>query len=328
MGLAVSASGVVERKHGAPDRARNALFGLLRLLDREGYRFVTPTPSTHARVIGRADRRDARNVHDALGWSLPFRRDVLPAELFDLLDEADVLEPLGDGRFKAGVRVSSARDALFLHSAYPTEAEDSVFLGPDSYRFADLIVARMGALAPGARILDYAAGAGVGGITAARAAPGAVLTQADVNRQALRFAAVNAAVAGLYHREVEASRPSDVGGVFDLIVTHPPFMMDEGRRRYRDGGDLHGARLSLEWALDALEMLAEGGRFVMHTGVAMVEGRDALLERLRGTIDPARFEWGYRELEPDIFGEDLDTAPYADVERIAAVGFWAERRAS
>lgn len=328
MDLAVGATDPVGREHDAPDRGRDALLRLLRVLDRDGYRFVTATPGTHARVVGRADRREARNVRDVLGWSLPFRRDVLPGELFDLLDEADALERLEDGRFKAGVRVSSVRDALFLHSAFPTDAEDSVFLGPDSYRFADLIVAEMGALEPGARIMDYAAGAGVGGITAARAAPGAVLTQADVNPKALRLAGVNAELAGLDRRELRATRPSDVDGPFDLIVTHPPFMMDEAGREYRDGGELYGAKLSLDWALDALGMLAAGGRFVMHTGVAIVDGRDLLLERLRDAIDPARFAWGYHELDPDIFSEDLDTPPYADVERIAAVGFWAERRAA
>ena len=316
------------REHDAADGGREVLLKLLSWLDGQGYRFVTATPGTHTRVVRRADRQAATNIRDVLGWSLPFSPDVIPAELFELLQAADVVERQEDGRFKATVRVSSVRDALFIHSAYPTLAEDSVFLGPDSYRFADLIIAKMGDLGPGSRIMDYAAGAGVGGITATRAAPGAALTQADINPKALRLAGVNAEFSGLKHREVEATRPSDVGGSFDLIVTHPPFMMDEAGRKYRDGGDLYGARLSLDWTLDAVELLEPNGRLVLHTGVSIVDGRDVFLEQLREKIDPARFDWGYHELDPDIFSEDLDTPPYAEVERIAAVGLWVTRRAS
>jgi hemerythrin-like domain-containing protein len=309
------------------DRSRAALLDLLRHLDGQGYRFVTATPGTHTRVLARADRRVAANVRAVRGWSLPFERDVISPALFDLLERAGVLDREGD-RFKATVRVSSVQDTLFLHSAFPTLAEDSVFLGPDSYRFADLILARMGELAPGARVMDYAAGTGVGGITAARAAPGARLTLADINPKALRLAAVNAEFAGLDHREVEANSPADVDGPFDLIVTHPPFMMDEAGRKYRDGGDLYGARLSLDWVVEGVELLNEGGRLVLHTGVSIVGGRDVLLDELRERIDPARFEFGYHELDPDIFSEDLDTPPYAEVERIAAVGLWITRRAA
>lgn len=326
MNLTFVNESMAEREHGAGDHSRGELLAVLRWLDAEGYRFVTATPGTHARVVKRADRQEARNVRDVLGWSLPFRAHVIPAELFELLRAADALEEQEDGRFKARHRVSSVHDTLFIHSAYPTLAEDSVFLGPDSYRYADLILARMGDLKPGARILDYAAGAGVGGITASRAATRPHLTQADINPKALRLAGVNAEFAGLDHQEVEANSPADVEGSFDLIVTHPPFMMDEAGRKYRDGGDLYGAKLSLDWTLEAVELLEPGGTFVMHTGVSIVDGRDVLLERLEQDLDRGRFDWGYHELDPDIFSEDLDTAPYAEVERIAATGLWVTRQ--
>lgn len=309
----------------AGDGGRDALLALLRHLDAIGYRFVTATPGTHARVVARADRRRAGNVRDALGWSLPFVPGTVGQELFDLLRAADVLEDAGDGLFRATVRVSSVRGTLLLHSAYPTLARDAVFLGPDSYRFADLVAARMGDLGPGARIMDYAAGSGVGGITAARAAPGAKLTLADVNLKALRLAGVNAEFAGLDHREVEATRPADVDEPFDLIVTHPPFMIDEDGPLYRHGGDLYGCKLALDWVLEGVELLAEGGRIVLHTGVSIVDGRDLLLERLSSDLDPARFAFGYHELDPDIFGDELDKPAYARVERIAAVGLWVAR---
>lgn len=308
-----------------PMSRRDALLALLRVLDAEGYRFVTATPATHARVIGRPGRTEARTLRDVLGWSLPFRPEVVPPAILDLLRAGETVRDASDGRLQATIRVSSVRGALFVHSAYPTTDYDSVFLGPDSYRFADYIASRMGSFAPGARILDYAAGAGVGGITAARGLIRPHLTLADLNPKALALASVNAAHAGIDHAAVEASRPGDVPGPFDLIVTHPPFMMDEDGRAYRDGGDLYGARLSLDWVLAGVRLLAPGGKLILHTGVSIVDGRDVLLERLIHALTAEGLAMDYHELDPDIFSEDLDQPAYAEVERIAAVGLCVTR---
>ncbi len=66
-----------------------------------------------------------------------------------------------------------------------------MFLGPDTYRFADLIAAEIGR-APVNRLLDLGAGAGVGGILAARYAPGATVFLSDVNPLALELAGASA----------------------------------------------------------------------------------------------------------------------------------------
>lgn len=219
--------------------------------------------------------------------------------------------------FRPLIRVSRVEGVLFLHSAYPTDAHDSVFLGPDSYRFAQLIEARM--LTGARRIVDYGAGAGVGGIIAARAAPGAHLTLADVNPKALFLASINAEHAGVDHATVNVSAPREIEGPFDVMVTHPPFMIDSERRAYRDGGDLYGAQLSLDWVLQGAALLGRGGRLILHTGVSIVDGRDVLLEALRERLPAEGFTMDYRELDPDIFSEDLEEPAYADVERIAAV---------
>ena len=311
--------------HAPADHRREALLSLLRALHRENYRFVTTTPGTHARVIGRPGHEEARTLRDVLGWSLPFRRELLPAAILDLLRAGEAVRALPDGRLQPLLRVSGVRGALFLHSAYPTTAHDAVFLGPDSYRFADFIVARMGELAPGARIADYGAGAGVGGITAARAQPRPRLTLADINPEALFLASVNADFAELSHVAVTASSPAELEGPFDLFVTHPPFMMDADGRTYRDGGDLYGARLSLDWVLQGVRLLAPGGRLILHAGVSIVEGRDVLLEQLTAQLDDAGLDIAYHELDPDIFSEDLDQPAYAEVERIAAVGLCITR---
>jgi methylase of polypeptide subunit release factors len=298
--------------------ARAPLLELLGSLERQSYRFVTATPGTHARVIRRSDRQKARALRDVLGWSLPFEPDVVPADLLNLLQAAKAVIEQPDGTLKSLLRVSQVEGTLFLHSAYPTTAEDSVFLGPDSCRFAQWITSRMQKGV--GTVLDYGAGAGVGGIVAARAAGNAHLTLADVNPKALFLASINAEHARLAHTTVHVSAPREVEGQFDLMVTHPPFMIDADRRAYRDGGDLYGAQLSLEWVLQGVDRLAPGGRLILHTGVSIVDGRDLLLEALQEQLPQTGLQMEYRELDPDIFSEDLDEPQYAQVERIAAVG--------
>lgn len=304
---------------------RGALLQLLRMLEGMDYRFVTATPGTHTRVLARDPGRQARSLRDVLGWSLPFAPDVLPRDVLDLLQAAGAMAQRDDGLLASRVRVSSVHDTLFLHSAFPTLAADSVFLGPDSYRFADFIVARMAALDPGARILDYGAGAGVGGISAARHRRGTILTLADINPKALFLSSINAEFAGIEHATVEASTPEAVPGEHDLIVTHPPFMMDDQGRAYRDGGDLYGARLSLDWVVAGSRKLRPGGQLILHTGVSIVDGRDVLLERLTDEFRDSDWSMFYQELDPDIFSEDLEQPAYAEVERIAAVGLVVTR---
>lgn len=309
------------------DERRDILLALMRRLDQEGYEFTTPTPGTHSRVLARPGRREARALRDVLGWSQPFSPGVVASDLVELLDRAGVLSRRPDGFMAADIRVSSIRGALFLHSAFPTTAQDSVFLGPDSNRFADLIVAKMDDMGESARILDYGAGAGVGGITAARRVPHARLTLADINPKALFLSSINAEFAGVTHDTVQVRGPGEVGGEFNFIVTHPPFMMDPDRRAYRDGGDLYGARLSLDWVTAGVKKLAPGGKLIMHTGVSIVDGRDVLKERIDATIRGPEWTIDYHELDPDIFSEDLDQPAYAEVERIAAVGLCITRSA-
>lgn len=302
---------------------RAMLLDLLARLDRVGYDFVAPTPATHARVVKRPDRQLAGGIVDVLGWSLPVAPGIIDAALERLLVDAAVLTLRSDGLLQPALRVSRVESCLFWHSAYPTSEPDSVFLGPDSYRFAQLILAEMPDNPQ--TILDYGAGAGVGGITAARRSKDALLTIADINPKALFLASINADYAGVRHRVAEVSRPRDIAGPFDLVVTHPPFMIDAGGRTYRDGGDLYGGRLSLEWALDASALLAPGGWLVMHTGASIVRGDDVLLRALKQQLPLNDLSLSYRELDPDIFGNVLGSAAYSDVDRIAAVGAVIER---
>jgi methylase of polypeptide subunit release factors len=164
------------------------------------------------------------------------------------------------------------------------------------------------------------AGSGVGGIVAASLLPGAAITLLDVNRNALLFAAANADDAGVGVELVEGESLADVAGPVDLVIANPPYIMDEAERAYRHGGGMHGARVSLDWALEAAARLAPGGTMLLYTGVAIVGGRDALREALDPALPALGCSFTYEEIDPDVFGEELDQPPYREVERIAAVG--------
>ncbi|MFL5296490.1 MAG: methyltransferase [Phenylobacterium sp.] len=300
-----------------PAAADAALRGLLLELDRQGYDFVTPTPLTHRRVVSRRERARAGDLRDIVGWSLPFEPRDAPGFLLEALEVAGMLTP-HEGSLKSAVRVSRLCGRLFLHSAFPTVQEDAVFLGPDSYRFADFILR---ALPPdqSGRIVDLGAGAGVGAIVAASIAPRAELTITDINPKALRLAEINAAHAGVTLSVLQTNGLEGVAPGIEVVVANPPYMA-ASHQAYRDGGAMHGGQLSVDWAEAALTRLKPGGRMLLYTGSAMLAGgRDEIRACLEGVADRHGSTLDYREIDPDVFGEELESAAYADVERIAVV---------
>ncbi|MEO8653687.1 MAG: class I SAM-dependent methyltransferase [Ramlibacter sp.] len=309
---------------------RDALVGLGRWLQSRGYRFVTVTPATHARVNARALAAEARTLRDVFGWSRPFVPELLEEQALHLLREGELLDIVDGGKLRSTVRFSSLGDLLFAHSAYPTLEADAVFFGPDTWRFAALIESELQGwtLPQAARILDVGCGAGPGGIVAAlRAAagePGLVL--ADINPRALLHASANAALAGVSHVTLEEGDLFEpVRGDFDLIVANPPYLNDSAQRTYRHGGGAWGGGLTERIVREGLPRLAPGGRLVLYSGSAMVDGADPLHDALAPHLDEVGWSWRYREIDPDVFGEELDQPAYATAERIAAVALVVQR---
>lgn len=300
---------------GMRDSRDAALLGLLRYLETVGYCFIAPTPETHGRVIARKTR--ARDLRDIFGWSVDFSRSLLPAEIFEALREAGWVEPVDDA-WRSHVRVSSLGGSLFVHSRFPTEERDAVFFGPDSYRFARFLADRLDGELGVRCVVDIGTGSGVGAIVAGRLCPGARLAALDVNPLALRFARVNAAYAGVQIDLHEGGSVDLVDGYIDLAIANPPYLIDPAGREYRHGGDAHGADLSLQWAAMAKARLAQGGRLLLYTGSAIVDGEDRLHRALLAQMGNAQIH--YEELDPDVFGEELAKPGYEDVERIAIVG--------
>ncbi|MET0250517.1 MAG: class I SAM-dependent methyltransferase [Sphingobium sp.] len=321
----------MDKPRGEPplqDATAPLLADLLRNLKMQGYDFVTPTPATHARVLARRHHERARSLRDIFGWSMPFDASLLDPGLLASLEEAGVVGQAGDALI-SHVRVSTLGQDLFLHSAYPTIGQDAVFFGPDSYRFAQLIEAEL-ARCPqrrSTRLVDIGTGAGVGGIVAAKACPFADIVLTDINPTALRLARVNAKAAGVAAAFHQTGDLAAIDGAFDIALANPPYIIDGEGRAYRDGGDMHGAGVSLDMARQAVPRLAEGGRFILYTGSAIVNGRDALHERLADLARAEACTLRYSEIDPDVFGEELETPAYRDVERIALVAAIIAREA-
>jgi release factor glutamine methyltransferase len=272
-----------------------------------GYSFVTVTPATHERVLARGGI--AKTLRDVFGWSKPFAAGALPKDVFDLLGPFAV--PSGE-LWKSAVRYSSLQGRLFAHSAFPTLENDAVFFGPDTYRFANLLEAR---IEGAGNVADVGCGSGAGGILLAARSKSVQLL--DVNLRALRFASANAALNGAVVRTAGSDVLSGAEGPLDLVIANPPYLADDLGRAYRDGGGALGTALSARICEEALDRLPRGGRLVLYTATPVVDGRHILWPALEPHLRNARFD--YRELDPDVFGEELLRSTYSDVERIAVV---------
>lgn len=301
----------------AQDRA---LLHLARELRTRGYHFITPTPLTHQRVNQRPENALAADLPGVFGWSRPFQHELLPPPLFSLMDQADLLEPC-QTRWRSRVRLSSLDGQLFVHSAFPTDTPDAVFFGPDTYRFASAIRAHLDERSGEVRrVVDIGCGSGAGAILAALARPQAEVLVVDINPQALRLTRINAALAGADNlRAQHSDLLSAVDGEFDLILANPPYLVDPGERAYRHGGGPLGAGLSLAILDAALGRLAPGGTLLLYTGVAMLDNQDPFLAEARQRLDGSACSWTYREVDPDVFGEELLGGAYTRCDRIAAV---------
>jgi methylase of polypeptide subunit release factors len=296
-----------------------ALLSLLEGLAAAGYRFVAVTPETHRRVLEREPGRLARDLRDVFGWNLPYEQGLLPPAIAKAL-ELSGMESLEGRLCRSGVRVASLDECLFLHSPYPTDSADSVFFGPDSYRFVRFLRAELPRLGPVRRLVDIGGGSGVGAILAAERLPHARLTVTDINPVALRYARIDARHAGAALETVAAPGLEDVEGAIDLVIANPPFVADPAGRLYRDGGGMLGARLSLDWALAAARRIEPGGTILLYTGSAIVADRDDLRDALAEQLPSLGCTLRYAEIDPDIFGELLEQPGYEEVERVAAVG--------
>lgn len=301
------------------------LDSLVLFLREASYEFVTPTPATHARVNSRPGRREATLLTDVFGWSRPFGRGLLPLALFETLRNSGIVRET-EGGWRSTVRASTLQGEILLHSAFPTLSPDAVFFGPDTYRFARAIKSH---LRPGTRqlrrVVDIGCGAGAGAIVVAKNAACDEILMVDINEAALQLARLNAKAAGVDATSRWSDLLTNVDGQFDLIVANPPYLNDPLLRAYRHGGGELGSGLSLQIAEIAKARLSRGGSLLLYTGSPIVDGKDRLLQAVERSFGNSDLVWSYEEVDPDVFGEELETEAYSSVDRIAAVVLTAQK---
>ena len=312
----------------------DSLASVLRHVGDKGYRFTTTTPLTHQRLLDYRGGEPGTTLRDVFGWNLPFLAGAIAPDLLDLMTRAGILVRRG-AFLKSAMRIASVDDLVFLHSAFPTIDQTAVFFGPDTYRFIRFVQSHLPTLIANAsmetplRLLDIGCGSGAGGIVVARTLRRAGLavdtTLNDINPLALDTSALNAQHAGVSVNLALGDALDSVVGDLDLIIANPPFLDDAQQRAYRHGGAGLGRALSLRIAADALARLAPGGRLLLYTAVAMIDGTDPFLAELTPLLAASGCDWHYEEIDPDIFGDELSRPIYAHVDRIAAVGLVATR---
>ena len=301
---------------GSGAAQHDELLALGRILRDSGYQFTAVTPDTHQGFLERAPGW-AHGVRDVLGWSMRFERSTLEPRLFELMLAANICEPAAQGSFRASLRCSTLGDMLFFHSSFPTHQTDAVFFGPDSYRFARAILARIAD--PQEVVVDVGCGSGVGGIALARSGKVGTLVLADVNPRALALAAVNAQLNDVRAELVLSDVLGNVAYTPSLVIANPPYLADLEGRVYRSGGGELGTALSLRIAAEAAaRFAAHGGRLLLYSGAPVLRGEDRLRAGLLPVLCQPSVRFDYEELDPDVFGSELSKACYAGVERIAA----------
>lgn len=296
-------------------------------------------PTGEQNIVRNKLQLRARNLVDVFGWSLP----VDPGQIGNLSDDAHLrsqLEPdAGSPLFTAAVvegqdgqqlllprvRFSNlflpsivpdqptalARQRiLYAHSAFPTHSSDSVFFGPDTYRFVGFLQDALRAIAPPRNrqqwelAVDVGTGAGAGvlvlaGLTTSEGSAAAAGSQqgedflikrvlgTDINPLALRFAAVNAQ---LYYRISSSSDGDNAAGSPAHQPSRVAFrrgsLLEEVKSDERESLDLVVSNPPYIAFGDAGATYADGGKqhglalplLILQQGIdAVVQGGVALL---------------------------------------------------
>ena len=302
---------------------QQALLYLLNFLKQQDYQFTAITPLSHQRILDRKqnDLNKKITLKDIFGWNLGFKKTDLDPALFSILEEHQLLK-IQENLYLSQVRVASLNNALFIHSAFPTIEQDAVFFGPDTYRFAYHLKQYLASRSdPLKRAVELCCGTSAAAISIAKYFPDYdELIVADLNPKALLYSQMNIDFAGLKKiHPVQSDLFANLQGQFDLIFANPPYLIDPHQRQYRHGGDeLDGNALSFRIIKEGIQHLNLRGCIFLYTGVTVTQDGNRFVEYLEKLMKQYKnISWSYEEIDPDIFGEELEQPAYQHVDRIA-----------
>lgn len=302
---------------------QQALLYLLNFLKQQDYQFTAITPLSHQRILDRKqnDLNKEITLKDIFGWNLGFKKTDLDPALFSILEEHQLLK-FQENLYLSQVRVASLNNALFIHSAFPTIEQDAVFFGPDTYRFAYHLKQYLASRSdPLKRAVELCCGTSAAAVSIAKYFPDYdELIVADLNPKALLYSQMNIDFAGLKKiHPVQSDLFANLQGQFDLIFANPPYLIDPYQRQYRHGGDeLDGNALSFRIIKEGIQHLYPRGCIFLYTGVTVTQDGNRFLAHLENLMKQYKnISWSYEEIDPDIFGEELEQPAYQHVDRIA-----------
>jgi len=302
---------------------QQALLYLLNYLQQNEYQFTAITPLSHQRILDRKQLRpDTKlTLQDIFGWNVKFKPADLDTTLFSLLRDNQLLQEQ-QGQYSSLIRVASLDQQLFIHSAFPTLAHDAVFFGPDTYRFSYHLKQYLSQQSrPFKRAVELCCGTSAAAVSIAKHFPDYdELFVADLNPTALLYSQINISFAGVPHLyPVHSNLFSNLEGAFDLIFANPPYLIDPEQRQYRHGGhELNGNALSFRIIQEGIQRLLPGGQLFLYTGVTITQHGNPFLDCLEDLLASyPQMLWSYEEIDPDIFGEELEQPAYQQIDRIA-----------
>jgi hypothetical protein len=278
----------------------------------------------------------AKSVHDIWAWSIPVSPQTVAtlhsANVLSLIKDAGILTNGHNDLLYPTIRISnlypkSEGHNYYAHSPWPTSEVDSVFFGPDSYRYTRYMKTLTKRI-PDCRVaIDMCTGAGAGAIHLALEFPNAEVYGLDINPKALRLARINAAhicptkkpdQLQMLYSDAYSAVQEKLAGLVDVIAIDPPFIADD-RRTYAQGGHL-GIQFTLDMLHKSYSMLRVGGEVWLHMAAPItLDGRDIFREEI------SKFKgWevaDYEIIDVDIFGNEMGNInTYPGIGSIASVG--------
>lgn len=215
------------------------------------------------------------------------RRDTLdnlfPASLVEALLAEGIFTQSGS-LYKSEYRVSSIRtstpNALYLHSSFPPK-QDSVFFGPDTYRYLDYLDAHLPSLSFSSDevLVDVCTGGGAGAQSLIDQFPKHTVLGLDINSKALDLACLNVPQAQFkYSSLLDVVAEEKVA----CVISNPPYISGLDQPTYASGGK-EGLGITFSILEQSAKLLKKGGKVILYTGVTMdwrEPNRDILRERV------------------------------------------------
>jgi methylase of polypeptide subunit release factors len=235
------------------------------------------------------------------------------------MNAGELLARVPFGRCQSRVACGTLGDVPLLHSSLSRRSIDTVFFGPDSYRFASFLQREAHKFPRDARVVDVGTGTGVGAVALLQRRPDLRVVLSDISTIALRLARINLTASHMAADYAQSDGLLAVAGPIDVVIANPPYLGGGIGRTYRKGGGDLGAGLAIDWVQQAAQRLQPGGSILLYTGSAIVDGRDTVREAIVPALRGAGYDVAYEEVDTDIFGRTLWLPAYWNVDRIAAV---------